>query len=55
MLPARNLLYTAVTRSKKLLVVIGKMKALALALEPAGYEKRVCVIDSHTMSDGKSP
>jgi hypothetical protein len=51
MLPARNLLNTVVTRSKKLLVVIGQMKALAMTLKPAGYEKMVFVIDLHTTSD----
>jgi ATP-dependent exoDNAse (exonuclease V) alpha subunit len=55
MLPARNLLYTAVTRSKNLLVVIGRMKALAMTLKPAGDEKTVFVIDSHTTSDRHWP
>ena len=37
----RNLLYTAVTRGKKLLMVIGQMKALAMALRRVGSVKRL--------------
>jgi hypothetical protein len=37
----RNLLYTAVTPGKKLLVVIGQMKALAMALKRVGSVKRL--------------
>ena len=54
MLLERNLLYTATMWSKKLLVVVGQMKALAMALERVGYEKTVLVIDSHTMSERRS-
>ena len=36
----RNLLYTAVTRGRKLAVVVGSRKALALAVKNAGAEKR---------------
>ncbi len=36
MLLERNLLYTAVTRGKKLVVVIGQMKALAMAVKRTG-------------------
>ena len=41
MLLERNLLYTAVTRGKKLVVVIGQMKALAMAVKRTGSTKRV--------------
>ena len=37
----RNLLHTAVTRGKKLLMVIGQMKALAMALKRVGSVKRL--------------
>jgi exodeoxyribonuclease V alpha subunit len=37
----RNLLYTAVTRGKKLVVVIGQMKALAMAVKRVGSAKRL--------------
>jgi exodeoxyribonuclease V alpha subunit len=41
MLLERNLLYTAVTRGKKLVVVIGQMKALATAVKRIGSMKRL--------------
>ena len=41
MLLERNLLCTAVTWGKKLLVVIGQMKALAMALKRVGSVKRL--------------
>jgi exodeoxyribonuclease V alpha subunit len=41
MLLERNLLYTAVTRGKKLVVVIGQMKALAMAVKRTGSMKRL--------------
>ena len=37
----RNLLYTAVTRGKRLVVVIGQTQALALAVRRAGSGKRL--------------
>ena len=37
----RNLLYTAVTRGKKLVVIIGQMKALAMAVKRVGSVKRL--------------
>ncbi len=36
----RNLLYTGITRGRKLVVVIGQPKALALAVQNARYEQR---------------
>jgi exodeoxyribonuclease V alpha subunit len=41
MLLERNLLYTAVTRGKKLVVVIGQTKALAMAVKHLGSVKRL--------------
>jgi len=41
MLLERNLLYTAVTRGKKLVVVIGQTKALAMAVKCLGSTKRL--------------
>jgi exodeoxyribonuclease V alpha subunit len=41
MLLGRNLLYTAVTRGKKLVVVIGQLKALAMAVKRIGSMKRL--------------
>jgi exodeoxyribonuclease V alpha subunit len=41
MLLERNLLYTAVTRGKKLVVVIGQVKALAMAVKRVGSAKRL--------------
>jgi exodeoxyribonuclease V alpha subunit len=41
MLLARNLLYTAVTRGKRLVVVIGQTKALAMAVKHLGSVKRL--------------
>ncbi len=41
MLLARNLLYTAVTRGKKLVVIIGQTKALAMAIKNASVKARI--------------
>ncbi len=41
MLLERNLLYTAVTRGKKLVVVIGQTKALAMVVKRLGSTKRL--------------
>ena len=41
MMLQRNLLYTAVTRGKRLVVVIGQTKALALAVKRLGSVKRL--------------
>ena len=37
---ARNLLYTGVTRGKKLVVLVGQRKALAIAVRTAGAKRR---------------
>jgi exodeoxyribonuclease V alpha subunit len=36
----RNLLYTAVTRAKRLVVLVGSRKALAVAVRTAGTGRR---------------
>jgi exodeoxyribonuclease V alpha subunit len=36
----RNLLYTAVTRGKRLIVIVGQKKALAIAVKGAGAKRR---------------
>jgi exodeoxyribonuclease V alpha subunit len=41
MLLERNLLYTAVTRGKKLVIIIGQVKALAMAVKNRRSTKRV--------------
>jgi exodeoxyribonuclease V alpha subunit len=38
----RNLLYTAITRAKRLLVIVGAKKALAMAVRNAGSQVRHC-------------
>ena len=38
---ARNLLYTGVTRGKKLVVLVGQRKALAIAVKNAGAGRRL--------------
>jgi exodeoxyribonuclease V alpha subunit len=45
MLLERNLLYTAVTRGKKLVVIIGQMKALAMAVKRIGSMKRLTYLE----------
>jgi exodeoxyribonuclease V alpha subunit len=40
MMLQRNLLYTAVTRAKKLVVLVGSRKALAIAMRTAGTGRR---------------
>ena len=37
---ARNLVYTAVTRGKRLVVIVGQRKALAIAVRSYGSERR---------------
>jgi len=37
---ARNLLYTGVTRGKRLVVLVGQRKALAMAVRNAGGRRR---------------
>ena len=55
MLLERNLLYTAVTRGKKLVVIIGQMKALAMAVKRIGSMKRLTNLQHrlHTIVEDK--
>ncbi|MDR1012632.1 MAG: ATP-dependent RecD-like DNA helicase [Coxiellaceae bacterium] len=46
MLLARNLLYTAVTRGKKLVVIIGQTKALAIAIKNGSIKTRITNLQS---------
>jgi exodeoxyribonuclease V alpha subunit len=41
----RNLLYTAVTRAKKLVVVVGSRKALAMAVKNNKVAERYSALD----------
>jgi exodeoxyribonuclease V alpha subunit len=41
----RNLLYTAVTRAKKLVVLVGSERALAQAVRTAGSGRRHTALD----------
>lgn len=49
MLLARNLLYTAVTRGKKLVIIIGQTKALAMAINNASVGARVTNLKTRLM------
>jgi exodeoxyribonuclease V alpha subunit len=40
MLLTRNLLYTALTRAKKLLIIIGNEKIINFMIQNADYKKR---------------
>ncbi len=42
----RNLLYTAITRGKKLVIVVGSKKALAIALKNDKTQKRFTWLDA---------
>jgi exodeoxyribonuclease V alpha subunit len=50
MLLARNLLYTAVTRGKKLVIIIGQTKALAIAINNASAGARVTNLKARLQS-----
>jgi exodeoxyribonuclease V alpha subunit len=41
MMLARNLIYTAITRGKKLVVLVGQTKALAMAIKNAATKQRL--------------
>ena len=51
----RNLLYTAVTRGKQLVVVIGTRKALGLAINRVDTGKRYTALDRRLSSVAESP
>ncbi len=45
----RQLIYTGVTRAKKLLIVVGAKRALTLAVKRAGSRKRCCMLRERVM------
>ncbi len=45
----RQLIYTGVTRAKKLLIVVGSKRALTLAVKRAGSRKRCCMLRERVM------
>jgi exodeoxyribonuclease V alpha subunit len=47
---ARNLLYTAVTRGKQLVVIVGQPKALAIAVRHIQAEKRIMQLQKRLLS-----
>jgi len=51
MLLQRNLLYTAITRAKKLCIVIGQMKAIAITLKNVKGRERITFLKQFLTSD----
>ncbi|WP_433337297.1 SF1B family DNA helicase RecD2 [Spirillospora sp. CA-294931] len=51
MMLRRNLLYTAITRAKKLVVLVGARRALAAAVRTAGAGRRHTALDHRIMID----
>lgn len=49
MLLARNLLYTAVTRGKKLVILIGQTKAINIAIKNIAIEPRITKLDERLL------
>jgi exodeoxyribonuclease V alpha subunit len=47
MMLARNLLYTGVTRGKRLVVLVGQRKALAIAVRNQGTRRRWAELREH--------
>ena len=54
MLLERNLLYTAVTRGRRLVVVIGQIRALAMAVKRAGSGKRLTKLRERLQAMGEA-
>ena len=52
MLLARNLLYTGVTRGKKLVVIIGQIKALAMAIKNSATKTRITNLQARLQRKG---
>jgi len=50
MMLARNLLYTGVTRGKRLVVLVGQRKALAIAVRSQGSRRRWSKLRDHLTS-----
>ena len=55
MMLQRNLLYTAVTRAKKLVVLVGSLKALAVAVRTLGAGRRWTALDHRLTIPDKLP
>ena len=55
LLGQRNLLYTAVTRSRKLVVLVGTLKALAIAVRNMDARRRVTLLKQRLQSAGGGP
>jgi len=57
MMLARNLLYTGVTRGKRLVVLVGQRKALAIAVRNHGSHRRWAKLREHLagMHTGNKP
>lgn len=51
MLLQRNLMYTAITRAKKLCIIIGQTKALAIAIKNISGKKRLTFLRQYITSD----
>jgi exodeoxyribonuclease V alpha subunit len=50
----RNLLYTAVTRAKRLVVLVGSRKALAIAVRTAGTGRRHTGLTHRLQNPGRT-
>ena len=50
----RNLLYTAVTRAKRLVVLVGSRKALTIAIRTAGTGRRHTALTHRLQDPGKT-
>jgi exodeoxyribonuclease V alpha subunit len=55
MMLARNLLYTGVTRGKRLVVLVGQRKALAIAVRSQGSRRRWSKLRDHLAEDAGIP
>jgi len=53
MMLQRNLLYTAITRAKKLVILVGSVKALGVAVKTLGAGRRYTALESRL--DGYGP
>ena len=51
----RNLLYTAVTRARKLVVLVGTLKALAIAVRNIDASGRVTLLRQRLQAAGGGP
>ena len=51
----RNLLYTAITRSRKLVVLVGTQKALAIAVKNVDARRRVTLLKQRLQASDRDP